>query len=120
VPRPKSNNSKITVNLNEQAKEILGKAQEKGVEHALMFTTAFTRYIELVGHLVVLEKAIKEHGTLVEKEYVKGRQNLTVNPAINAYNQTARAADTTAQLLLKCIVQPLNADADTGDAFDLF
>lgn len=110
----------LTIDLNQQAKEILKKAQDKGVEHSLMFTTAFKRYMELVSHLVILEKAIKEHGPIVVKEYVKERQNIVVNPAISAYNQTAGAADKTAQLLLKYIVQPLNTEAETGDSFDMF
>ena len=59
---------------------------------------------------------------LVKKEYVKGRANLYINPAINAYNSTAGAADKTAQLLIRYIVAPLkDADGDgDGDAFDLF
>ena len=50
----------IKVNLNEQAQEILKKAQEKGVEHSYMFLTTFKRYQEHITHLVELEKAIKE------------------------------------------------------------
>lgn len=110
----------IKVDLNEQAREILNKAKDKGVEHSFMFITTFKRYQETIIHLADLEKAIKEHGTTVEKEYVKGRKNLYVNPAIAAYNQTARAADTTAQLLLKYIVQPLSGGGETGDEFDSF
>lgn len=112
----------IKVDLNEQAKEILEKATEKGVEHSFMFVTTFQRYKEHIQHLVELEKAIKKDGTMVTKEYVKGRKNLYVNPAINAYNSTAAAADKTAQLLIKCILAPLH-DADGGtekDDFELF
>jgi hypothetical protein len=117
VKKPDVN--RLTVDLNSQAKEILAKAQEKGVEHSLMFTTTFKRYMEHVSHLQQLEAAIKEYGYMVNKEYVKGRKNLYVSPAINAYNQTAGAADKTATLLLKYIVQPLN-DGGEKDDFDLF
>lgn len=112
----------IKVDLNEQAREILEKAQEKGVEHSFLFVTTFQRYTEQISHLIELEKIIKEEGMLVEKEYVKGRKNLYMNPAINAYNSTAGAADKTAQLLIRYIVAPLkDADGDgDGDAFDLF
>lgn len=112
----------LKVDLNEQAKIILEKAQEKGVEHSFLFVTTFQRYKEQISHLVELEKIIKEEGMLVEKEYVKGRKNLYMNPAINAYNSTAGAADKTAQLLIRYIVAPLkDADGDgDGDAFDLF
>lgn len=113
--------TKVLLDLNAQAKEILEKAQKKGVEHSFMFVTAFRRYTELISHLAELEKAIKEGGMLVTKEYVKGRTNLYVNPAVAAYNQTAGAADKTAQLLLKYIVAPLHdGDGEAGDDFDLF
>lgn len=112
----------LKIDLNEQAKEILEKAQEKGVEHSFLFITTFQRYKEQIAHLVDLEKIIKEEGMLVEKEYVKGRKNLYMNPAINAYNSTAGAADKTAQLLIRYIVAPLKDTDGDGDrdAFDMF
>ena len=113
-------NNTIRVDLNEQAKEILKKATEKGVEHSFMFVTTFKRYQEHITHLAELQKAIQEEGTMVTKEYVKGRANLYVNPAVSAYNQTAGAADKTAQLLLRYIVQPLKDDSESGDSFDIF
>ena len=115
----KTENETISINLNEQAKEILSRAQEKGVEHSYMFVTAFKRYQEHIAHLAKLESAIKSEGTMVTKEYVKGRGNLYVNPAVSAYNQTSGAADKTAQLLLKYIVAPLS-DENEKDEFDLF
>jgi hypothetical protein len=105
--------------LSSMGDEILKKAQEKGTEHSFMFTTAFKRYKEHLAHLEALEEAILEAGPLVTKAYVKDRGNLYVNPAISAYNQTARAADMTAQLLMKYIETPLkDPDAEGGDAFD--
>lgn len=110
----------VKINLNEQAKQILEKATAKGVEHSFMFVTTFKRYEELITHLAELQKAIIDQGTLVTKEYVKGRQNLYVNPAVNAYNATAAAADRTAQLLLRCIIQPLSDGDGDADEFDIF
>jgi DNA-directed RNA polymerase beta' subunit len=110
----------VLVDLGTQAREILEKAQEKGVEHSFMFVTAFRRYQEHLAHLDDLERAIKENETMITKEYVKGRINIYVNPAIAAYNQTAGAADKTAQLLLKYIVAPLAGGGEAGDEFDVF
>lgn len=112
----------IKINLNEQAKEILERATEKGIEHSFMFVTTFQRYKEHIAHLVELEKVIISEGMLVEKEYVKGRKNIYMNPAINAYNSTAAAADKTAQLLIRYIVSPLKDEdnPDSKDSFDLF
>lgn len=110
----------VRVDLNEQMKQILAKAQEKGVEHSFMFTTTFARYKEHLKHLESLKKIIDKDGPTVTKEYVKGRGNVYVHPAINAYNSCAAAADKTAQLLLKCIIQPLSGGGEIGDDFDNF
>ena len=110
----------VTIDLNAQAKEILKKASEKGVEQAFMFTTAFRRYTELISHLADLQKEIKKEGLVVTKTYVKNRPNIYVNPAVNAYNATAAAADRTAQLLLRYIVAPITGGGENGDAFDVF
>lgn len=109
----------MKIDLNKQAKEILKRAQEKGVENSYLFITTFRRYQEHVAHLMDLEEALQEDGLMVTKEYVKGRENIYVHPAVTAYNQTAGAADKTAQLLLKYIVQPLGDDKG-GDSFDVF
>ena len=110
------------LSMNEQAQAILEKARAKGIEHTFMFTTTFKRYVELISHLAELQKSIVESGCLVTKEYVKGRQNLYVNPAINAYNTTAAQANNTASILMKFIIQPLrDEDGDGGGAaFDVF
>ena len=50
-----------------------------------------------------LERALKERGTLITKEYVKGRQNLYDNPAINAYNRTSDSANRTVATIMKII-----------------
>lgn len=107
------------LSMNEQAKVILDKARAKGIEHTFMFTTTFQRYVELISHMAELQKAIKADGCLVTKEYVKGRQNVYVHPAINAYNATAAQANNTANILMRFIVQPLS-DSDDKDDFDMF
>ena len=113
-------NEVVQIDLNAQAKEILERAQAKGAENSFMFLTTFQRYKEQLNHLVELEKIIKAEGLLVEKEYVKGRKNLYMNPAIAAYNSTAQAADKTAQLLIRYIVNPLKDNDEEKDIFDLF
>lgn len=112
--------TKPAINLRAQEKEILERAKAKGVEHSYLFVTAFQRYQEHISHLEELEKAISQEGTIVTKEYVKGRENLYVNPAINAYNSTAGAADKTAQLLLKYLTASAPEEENKTDAFDSF
>lgn len=89
--------------LQEQANEILEKAEERGVQSNFFFVTTFKRYQVQMKILTDLEKAIIEHGATVTKEYVKGRQNLVANPAIVEYNKTATAANGTVSTLMNII-----------------
>ncbi len=90
-------------NMQSQVEDILAKAEERGVQSNFFFVTTFKRYQVQMSTLTELEKAIKEHGSTVTKEYVKGRQNLVVNPAITEYNKTATAANGTVATLINII-----------------
>jgi hypothetical protein len=106
--------------LNRKAKEILKRAQERGIEHSYMFTNIFTQYEELLRHLDELEKNIQADGVMTQRINVKGVSNTQVNPAITAYNQTAATADKTAGTLLKFVGPPPTGAEASDDAFDLF
>lgn len=99
--------------LQEQANEILLKAQERGVSSNFFFVTTFKRYQVQMSILTDLEKAIKEYGATVTKEYVKGRQNLVANPAITEYNKTATAANGTVSTLIN-IIKTLSDEEGSG------
>lgn len=112
-------NAEELLSMNEQAKVILEKARAKGIEHTFMFTTTFQRYVELISHMAELQKSLKDDKLMITKEYVKGRKNLYVHPALAAYNQTAAQANNTAKILMTFIVQPLS-DGEDKDDFDMF
>lgn len=95
--------AKKQLSLQEQANDILAKAEERGVQSNFFFVTTFKRYQVQMSTLNELEKAIKEYGSTVTKEYVKGRENLCVNPAITEYNKTATAANGTVATLINII-----------------
>lgn len=66
-----------------------------------------------------LKVSIAQDGPTVTKEYVKGRQNIVINPAISEYNKTATASNGTAATLLKIVqaigaksIEDLNVDDD--------
>lgn len=99
--------------LQEQANAILSKAQERGVSSNFFFVTTFKRYQVQMKILADLERAIEEYGATVTKEYVKGRQNLTANPAITEYNKTATAANGTVATLIN-IVRSLTDEQSEG------
>lgn len=108
---------KEKLNLTEQAQKILEIAEENGVQTNFFFATTFKRYNVQLTILYELEKALKENGTLVTKEYVKGRKNLYDNPAINAYNRTTDSANKTVSTLMK-IIKGFKDDDNNGDEED--
>lgn len=95
--------------LSDKAKEILELAEKNGVQTNFFFTTTFQRYLVQIKILEDLEQEINDAGALVTKEYVKGRENIYTNPAINAYNNTTNSANKTVTTLLK-IVQGFKAE----------
>lgn len=99
--------------LQEQANEILAKAEERGVQSNFFFVTTFKRYQVQMKILADLEKAILEYGATVTKEYVKGRQNLVANPAITEYNKTSTAANGTVTTLMN-IIRNLEGEETAG------
>ena len=106
------------LSLQEQAKEILRIAQEHGVEQNFFFITTFKRYQVQLNILGDLEKKIQDDGTLVTKEYVKGRQNVYTHPAITEYNKTSTAANQTVATLRKIIKSLRNGECEDGDEED--
>ena len=107
------------MSLNAQAKDILRIAQEHGVEQNFFFITTFKRYQVQINILNELEKKINEDGTLVTKEYVKGRGNVYTHPAIGEYNKTATSANQTVATLIKIIKELRDDDTDTEQQDEL-
>lgn len=105
--------------LNEQAKEILRIAEKHGVEQNFFFLTTFKRYQVQLNILADLEKVINEQGTLVTKEYVKGRANVYSHPAINDYNRTTDSTNRTVSTLMK-IITTLRNESPDSDLLDSF
>lgn len=106
--------AKDKLTLQEQAEEILAKAEEKGVQTNFFFRTTFKRYQVQMHILSELEKSIKEEGSMTTKEYVKGRANLYVNPAITEYNKTATAANGTVATLMNIVKNLSEEDSGKG------
>ena len=95
--------AKGKLTLQEQANEILKRAEERGVQTNFFFVTTFKRYQVQMALLAELETAINSEGAIVTKEYVKGRKNIVTNPAIASYNATATAANATVKTLIQII-----------------
>ena len=108
---------KEKLSLQEQAEQVLERAEQKGVSTNFFFLTTFKRYQVQMNIMADLEKEINEIGATVKKEYVKGRTNVYTNPAITEYNKTATAANGTVSTLIN-IVKSFSAD-DAESAKDL-
>ena len=106
--------TKKKLTLNEQANVILAIAEKHGVEQNFFFLTTFKRYQVQINILNDLERQIKEQGSLVTKEYVKGRENIYTHPAIGEYNKTATAANQTVTTLVKIIKELRDNESDAG------
>ena len=104
---------KKPLDLRGQAEEILKIAAQHGVEQNFFFITTFKRYQVQINILTDLEKTIRSEGTLVTKEYIKGRGNVYTHPAIAEYNRTSTAANQTVTTLMK-IITTLRDEQDAG------
>ncbi len=104
-----------TIDLNQQAKEIIEIAQESGVQSNFFFVTTFQRYQVQLNILSELQQTMKEEGMLVKKEYVKGRKNLYSNPAVAEYNKTTDSANKTVTTLMK-IIKSFNVSEEVEEA----
>ena len=103
------------IDLTEQAKEILKIAEDAGVQSNFFFVTTFKRYQVQLNILSDLEKAIKEDGMTVTKEYVKGRKYVYSNPAIQDYNRTTDSANKTVATLMRILKNFGVSENDEGD-----
>lgn len=104
--------------LDEQAAEIIKIAEETGVQTNFFFATTFKRYQVQLNNLTELESAIRETGTLVTKEYVRGRANIYVNPAVTEYNKTTDSANRTVTTLMKIIKGFAKEDEERDSGYD--
>jgi tRNA(Phe) wybutosine-synthesizing methylase Tyw3 len=90
--------------LNEQAEEILRIAETSGVQSNFLFITVFKRYQVQLNNLTKLEIALRQDTRpTVNKEYVKGRENVVIHPLIQQYDKTTDSANKTVATLLRII-----------------
>ena len=115
--------------LEEQERAILRKAEENGLECDYLFSTTFDRYRRQLKTLAELDKVIDSDGTLVTKQYVKGRENIYIHPAVAQFDRTADSANKTVSTLLRIFknfgvdnaeddIDPLLDIINGGDADD--
>lgn len=101
----------------EQAEEIKRLAEESGVQSNYLFVTTFDRYQVQLSILDQLEKALNDMNgeTTVEKEYIKGRKNIVINPVFTEYNKTVDSTNKTVSTLMRIIKNFDVGAADTEE-----
>ena len=110
--------AKEKLSLQEQAEQVLARAEQKGVSTNFFFLTTFKRYQVQMKIMTDLEKEINEIGATVKKEYVKGRSNVYTNPAITEYNKTATAANGTVATLMKIVTTFEDKENDSDELLE--
>ena len=110
--------NEIKVDFAKLRLTLLEEAEKKGLTDNYNFMTTFDRYCKQVDLITKLSKVIEEDGELVTKEYVKGRENVYIHPAIKELNNTSNSANNTVSTLLKILAAtPVKAEKDELDEF---
>ena len=95
--------AKTQADIEVQADRIREIAKTYGVEKNYLFLVAFDRLQDTLEMLAKLRAAIDDNGPTVTKEYVKGRKNDCINPAVTEYNKTMKTLNDTIATLMKII-----------------
>lgn len=101
--------------IEAQADRIRAVAENYGVEKNYLFLVTFERLQDTLQLLKRLQDAIDENGPTVTKEYVKGRKNVCINPAITEYNKTMKTLNDTVSTLMKIIDGFKASEEDAGE-----
>ena len=89
--------------LDMLAEKFKGIAESLSEEHRYIFESTLETYFQLIKNFKVLKEALEADGCLITKEYVKGRQNVYVHPAMSEMNKTVNMLNSTAKTLIGII-----------------
>lgn len=106
-------------NVKEMAKGILKEASECGLDKDSSFITSYHLLEVQIEMLDALEKSFKEEGATITKEYVKGRENICIHPAVDKYTKTSDSAFNKIlklkEMLEKCSTSNQDDDFENDD-----
>ena len=101
-------------NVKEMAKGILQEAVDCGLGEDASFKTSYHLLEVQIEMLDALEKSYKEDGATIIKEYVKGRENICIHPAVDKYTKTSDSAFNKI-LKIKEMIEKHNTANDVDD-----
>ena len=85
------------------AEKFKGTAESLSEDHRYIFESTLETYFQLIKNFKVLKEALEADGCLITKEYVKGRQNVCIHPAMSEMNKTVNMLNSTAKTLIAII-----------------
>ena len=103
------------IELEEKGKKLLEEAESFNFEDNYFFKNTLLNYQTQLRIIAQLKEEIDKGETLIEKEYVKGRKNVCINPCITEYNKTVTAANQTALTLTKLLETAKGKIDDDGN-----
>ncbi len=106
---------KVQKNVKEMAKGILEEAQNNGLKNDASFQTSYHLLEDQIEMLDALEKSFKEDGATITKEYVKGRENICIHPAVDKYTKTSDSAFNKILKIKEMIENSVPRDDDVFD-----
>lgn len=104
-------------NVKDLAKGILEEAAKTGFDKDASFLTSYHLLQVQIEMLDSLEKSFREDGATITKEYVKGRENVYVHPAVDKY---AKTSDSAFNKILKLKEMVKKEEIENNDSFDDF
>ena len=103
---------------SKELKEIEDAAKAANCDTNFLYRSTLDRYLILIELLAKAEEDMKK-GLTITKITPKGAEMEIANPAIQIYNQTASAANSTVSTLLRVIQQFKFMVANAGEDDDL-
>jgi hypothetical protein len=98
---------KKTPEWRDRIQEIKERATQSGVEQNVFFLSTLERYecqIKIIDELQKnIDEAIEGEGVTISKEYVKGRENVVINPIFPEHSRQTAAANKTVETLIRII-----------------
>ncbi|MGJ1042800.1 hypothetical protein ACR77V_13250 [Staphylococcus epidermidis] len=91
------------------AEKFKGIAESLSEEHRYIFESTLATYFQLIKNFKTLKEALDADGCLITMEYVKGRQNVCIHPAMSEMNKTVNILNSTAKTLI-AIIKDLGAE----------
>lgn len=76
--------------MKKMQKDFLKRSELLSEHDKYIFKELYDAFLTTIKILKDLEKSIEQEGATLEKEYIKNRPVITVNPAVSQFNSTSK------------------------------